>query len=317
MGSGRDVGGVPRLGGEAVRMNIVLLGKTGQVGLELQRTLLSFGPVTALGRDALDLNDPGAIASKLDEYRPDVIVNAAAYTQVDRAEADADSAFRANADAVAVIAEFTQKRSATLVHFSTDYVFDGEKSTPYIETDLTNPRNVYGRSKRAGETAIEASGCKFILLRTSWVFSADGANFIKTILRLARERPSLRVVADQFGAPTSAELIADVTALAIGAHNRGNFAGGIYHLAAAGRASWYDLACYVVRRASELGFELRAGVEDIEPISTDEYPLPATRPRSSSLETTTLTGSLGLVLPDWTVHVDRMLKQLRKRDLKS
>lgn len=294
-------------------MNILLLGKNGQIGRELQRTLLPLGSVTALGRDAFDMEAPNAVAAALRDHSPDLIVNAAAWTQVDRAETSADAAFRINADAVGTIAQYARERGATLLHYSTDYVFDGKKQTPYVETDEANPLNVYGRSKRAGEQALEASGCKFVLLRTSWVFSAEGTNFINTILRLARERENLRIVADQFGAPTSAELIADVTALAVAAHRRNELAGGIYHLAARGRTSWHELACYVVKRARGIGFQLMADVEDIEPIATEDYPLPAPRPRNSLLDSNALTRGLGLDLPDWTVHVDRMLQQLRKR----
>jgi dTDP-4-dehydrorhamnose reductase len=256
------------------------------------------------------------IAGKFDRYRPEIIANAAAFTQVDLAEESSDAAFRINRDAVGIMAEYSRNRNALLVHYSTDYVFSGDKTSPYVETDETQPLNVYGRSKRAGELAIEASGCRHLLFRTSWVFSAEGANFITTILRLARERPSLRIVADQFGAPTSAELIADVTALAVAAYRRGDMAGGTYHLTANGRTSWHEFACHIVRRASEIGFELQASADDIEPITTQEYPRPAARPYNSSLNTDALASALGITLPDWTVHVDRMLEQLRKRGWK-
>ncbi|MDM9624876.1 dTDP-4-dehydrorhamnose reductase [Rhizobium sp. S152] len=298
-------------------MKILLLGRNGQVARELQRTLLPFGTVTALGRSELDLDAIDSIEPTLQAHVPDIIVNAAAYTQVDRAETDQEAARRLNAEAVGIVANFARKSGATLVHYSTDYVFDGTKDGPYLEADKTNPLSVYGETKRAGELAIEASGCRFLLFRTSWVFSADGANFIKTILRLAKERTSLRVVADQFGAPTSAELIADVTALALAAHRRDMFADGIYHLTAAGRTSWHGLACHVVQRASQLGFELKATAENIEPITTAEYPLPAARPRNSSLSTDLLARGLGLSMPAWTVHVDRMLEQLRRQEPQS
>jgi dTDP-4-dehydrorhamnose reductase len=297
-------------------MSLMLLGKNGQVGLELQRTLLPFGRMMAVGRDAIDLEATEAIAGKLDAFRPEIIANAAAFTQVDVAEANFEAAFRINGDAVRIMADYSHDRNALFVHYSTDYVFSGEKKSSYVETDETQPLNVYGRSKRAGELAIEASGCRHLLFRTSWVFSVEGANFITTILRLARERPGLRVVADQFGAPTSAELIADVTALAVAACRRGDLAGGTYHLTASGRTSWHGLACYVVRRALEIGFELQAGVDDIEPIATQDYPRPAARPHNSSLNTDALTSALGITLPDWTVHVDRMLDQLGKRGWK-
>ncbi len=298
-------------------MNILLLGKNGQVGRELQRTLLPLGTVTALGRDALDMEATDTLAATVRAHAPDLIVNAAAWTKVDLAETQPDQAFAVNANAVEILAQIAAEHGSTLVHYSTDYVFDGTKQAAYVEGDQANPLNVYGRSKLAGEQMVEAAGCRFILFRTSWVFSADGANFIKTILRLARERPSLRVVADQFGAPTSAELIADVTALAIAAHHRSQLADGVYHLTARGRTSWYDLACYVVLRAKELGFELQADVSDIQPIATEDYPLPAARPHNSLLASDAIAHRLGLELPDWTVHVDRMLDQLRTREPQS
>ncbi|CDM61529.1 MULTISPECIES: dTDP-4-dehydrorhamnose reductase [Rhizobium] len=295
-------------------MNILLLGKNGQVGRELHRTLLPLGAVTALERRDLDMAATDTLPAILEAHAPDLIVNAAAWTEVDRAESTPDTAFRINADAPQIIARFARDRGATLIHYSTDYVFDGRKQRPYVESDDTNPLNVYGQSKRAGEQAIKASGCRFVILRTSWVFSATGANFINTILRLARERPTLRIVADQFGAPTSAELIADVTALAVAAHRQGQFDSGIYHLTAQGQTSWHELAFYVVRRARELGFTLRTDVGDIEPIATEEYPLPAARPRNSLLNCDALASCLGLDLPYWSVHVDRMLDQLRERE---
>ncbi|UHS58222.1 MULTISPECIES: dTDP-4-dehydrorhamnose reductase [Agrobacterium] len=295
-------------------MKIILLGKNGQVARELRRTLLPFGRIIALGREKLDLEALDRIEPELRAHEPDVIVNAAAYTQVDRAETDHDRAQRLNAEAVGIIADFANRRGATLVHYSTDYVFDGGQETPYLEMDATNPLSVYGQTKREGELAIEASGCRFLLFRTSWIFSAEGTNFVKTILRLAKEQRSLRVVADQFGAPTSAELVADVTALALAAHSRNLLPDGIYHLAAAGRTSWHGLACYIVQRASELGIDLQAARETIEPILTTEYPLPAVRPRNSGLNTDKLQHSLGLSMPDWTVHIDRTLEQLQRRE---
>jgi dTDP-4-dehydrorhamnose reductase len=297
-------------------MTILLLGKNGQLGRGLQRTLLPLGAVTAFARDDFDLEQPGDIAPRLAALRPDVIVNAAAYTQVDLAEANPDIAFTVNHRAVEALADHAREHDALLVHYSTDYVFDGEKHAPYEDQDETHPLNVYGQSKRAGELAIAASGCKYLLFRTSWVVSADGSNFVKTILRLAGERPNLRIVADQFGAPTAVELISDVTALAIAAHRRGALASGIYHLTASGRTSWQGLARHVVQRAIELGFKSQAGVDDIAPITTADYPRPAARPHNSSLNTDALTSVLGITLPDWTVHVDRVLDQLKEREWK-
>jgi dTDP-4-dehydrorhamnose reductase len=295
-------------------MTVLLLGKNGQLGRGLQRTLLSFGDLVALARDELDLDKPEAIAERLDAVRPDIIVNAAAYTQVDLAETNVDEAFRANHQAVKALADYARRNDALLVHYSTDYVFDGRQEAPYRENDETHPLNVYGQSKRAGELAIAESGCRHLLFRTSWVVSADGTNFVKTILRLARERPTLRIVADQFGAPTAVELLADVTALAIAAHRRGSIADGTYHLTAAGRTSWHGLARHLVQKATERGFVSAVDPADIEAITTEEFPRPAARPRNSSLNTDALSSALGLSLPEWTVHVDRVLDQLKERE---
>ncbi len=291
-------------------MKLLLIGKNGQVGQELQRTLLPLGELAALGRDGLDLGDLGAVQRVLAEQAPDVIVNASAYTAVDRAESDEAGATAVNAGAVAALAAYARTHGALLVHYSTDYVFDGAKDGPYREDDATAPQSAYGRSKRAGEEAILASGCRALVFRTSWVFSSHGGNFIKTMLRLAGERDSLSVVADQFGAPTSAELIADVTALAIAAYRRGALEGGIYHLTAAGATSWHGLASYAIERAMARGAQLKADPARIKPIPTEAYPLPAQRPRNSRLDTSKLCGALDLQMPDWKVHVDRLIDQL-------
>jgi dTDP-4-dehydrorhamnose reductase len=291
-------------------MKILLIGKNGQVGQELQRTLLPLGELVALGRDALELGQPGAVQQVLAAQAPDVIVNASAYTAVDRAEADEAGAMAVNAGAVAAMAAYARAHGALLVHYSTDYVFDGAQQAPYREDDATAPQSAYGRSKRAGEEAILASGCKALVFRTSWVFSAHGGNFIKTMLRLAGERDSLSVVADQVGAPTSAELIADVTALAIAAYRRGALADGIYHLTAAGATSWHGLASYAIERAIARGASVKVDPAQIKPIPTEAYPLPAKRPKNSRLDTSKLCGALDLQMPDWKVHVDRLIDQL-------
>lgn len=291
-------------------MKILLIGKNGQVGQELQRTLLPLGELVALGRDGLDLSDLAAVQQVLERQAADVIVNASAYTAVDRAETDEAGAQAVNAAAVAAMAGYARQHGALLVHFSTDYVFDGTKAEPYVEDDATAPQSAYGRSKRAGEEAILASGCKALVLRTSWVFSAHGGNFIKTMLRLAGERDSLNVVADQFGAPTSAELIADVTALAVAAYRRGALADGIYHLTAAGSTSWHGLASYAIARAKARGAAIKVDPARICPIPTEAYPVPAKRPKNSRLDTSKLSSALGLHLPDWKIHVDRLIDQL-------
>jgi len=291
-------------------MKILLIGKNGQVGQELQRTLLPLGEVAALGRESLELGDLAALKQVLAAQAPAVIVNASAYTAVDRAESDEAGATAVNAGAVAAMAAYAREHGALLVHYSTDYVFDGTKEAPYREDDATAPQSAYGRSKRAGEEAILASGCQALVFRTSWVFSSHGGNFIKTMLRLAGERDSLNVVADQFGAPTSAELIADVTALAIAAYRRGALAGGIYHLTASGATSWHGLASYAIERAIARGASLKVDPAQIKPIPTEAYPLPARRPRNSRLDTSKLCGALDLQMPDWKVHVDRLIDQL-------
>ena len=288
----------------------MLLGKNGQVGHELQRTLLPLGQVIALGREEADLSSLMQLQGVLAQHTPDIIVNAAAYTAVDKAESDEATAFRINAEAVGLMAEYARQSGALLVHYSTDYVFDGDKPAPYVETDATNPQSAYGRSKRAGEQAIERSGCRALIFRTSWVFSAHGGNFIKTILRLAKERENLNVVADQIGAPTSVELIADITALSIAACRWDILPCGLYHLTASGATSWHGLACHVVDRAIQNGVVLKLDASHIHPIPTEGYPLPARRPQNSRLDTRALTSALGLKLPDWACHVNRTADQL-------
>lgn len=291
-------------------MKILLLGKTGQIGNELQRTLLPQGDLTALDRSQADLEKPATLRGVLEAHSPDIIVNAAAYTAVDKAETNASAAHAINAESVAEIAKYAKARDALLVHYSTDYVFDGAKTASYTPSDTPNPLGVYGRTKRQGEEAIVASGCQFLILRTSWVFSAHGSNFVKTILRLAKEREALNIVADQHGAPTSAELIADVTGLAIAGYRHGLCKSGIYHLTAAGHTTWHGLACHIVARAAANGAKLRVTAEQIRPIPTDAYPLPAPRPKNSRLDTTALSQALLLQFPSWTVHVNRTVDQL-------
>jgi dTDP-4-dehydrorhamnose reductase len=293
-------------------MRIVLLGKNGQVGHELQRALLPLGHVAAFGREECDLADPSVLASTLRHARPQVVVNAAAYTAVDKAESERGAARRINADAVAEIAKFARETGALLVHYSTDYVFDGQKDGPYIEGDAPNPRNAYGATKLAGEAAIMASGCDALIFRTSWVFSAHGGNFLKTMLRLARDRDTLNVVADQHGTPTSAELIADVTLLAIAALRQGRLENGIYHLTANGSTSWHDFAKYIVGRARANGAALRLNPDNIRAIGTADYPTAAQRPKNSTLSSAALKLALGVELPDWSSHTDRAIDQLTK-----
>lgn len=291
-------------------MAILLLGKTGQVGLQLQRSLALLGQVIALDRSEADLSDPSHLMAILARHQPSVIVNAAAYTAVDQAESDTVTAHNTNALSVAVLAEYAARHKILLVHYSTDYVFDGNKSSPYVETDPSNPLNVYGQSKLAGEQAIAASGCPALVFRTSWVVSALGNNFLSTILRLAKERDQLRVVSDQIGAPTSAELIADATALAIHSWRQERLACGLYHLTAAGSTSWHGLAEHTVWRLQSEGLSLALKSENIVAIPTSEYPTAAKRPLNSVLSSDKLCQALGIHLPDWSFHVDRAIDQL-------
>ena len=296
-------------------MKILLFGKDGQVGRELQRTLLPLGEVIALGRAQADFADLARLRDILKAQSPGIIVNAAAYTAVDKAETNPEAAFKINSEAVAVLAAYALDQRALLVHYSTDYIFDGSKLDPYRENDGANPLNAYGRSKLAGEKAILDSSCKNLIIRTSWVFSAHGANFVKTILRLARERDSLSIVADQYGAPTSAELIADVTAHAIAGYASGKIASGLYHLTASGATSWHGFACHVVERALANGALLTLDSSNIRAIATEDYPLPAQRPKNSCLDCHRLAAGLGLQLPDWKIHVNRAVDQLTRLEI--
>lgn len=297
-------------------MRILLFGTTGQVGWELRRALQPLGDVVAVSRDEANFDEPESLRSAF-RTAPDVVINAVAYTAVDLAEKEVDAAMRVNADAVRVIAEECARASALFVHYSTDYVFDGESPRPYVETDATNPQSSYGRSKRAGEEAIAAAGGDHLVLRTSWVFASRGKNFVRTILRLASERESLRIVADQFGAPTSARLIADTTAQVVGRamreRARETFTSGIFHLVAGGRTSWHGLADYVVASARRMSIGTPLKAQTIEPIPASEYPVPAKRPANSSLDTAKLRERFGVTLPEWTVGVDLCLDELAER----
>ena len=296
-------------------MRMLVTGCNGQVGWELARCLQPLGEVMALGRAELDLADAPAIAACVARQRPDVIVNAAAYTAVDKAESESELAFRVNAAAPAALAKAAKACDALLVHYSTDYVFDGSRAGAYREDDATDPRSAYGRSKLAGEQAVAASGCRHLILRTQWVFGSHGGNFLRTILRLAREREQLRIVADQFGAPTAARLIADVTAQILGRQAVGlPLVDGVYHLAAAGRTTWHAYASQVVdlaRRAPALADGLK--VREIVPIATADYPLPAKRPANSVFDCGKLERAFGLRMPIWQHGVELCVAELAAR----
>jgi dTDP-4-dehydrorhamnose reductase len=296
------------------RVKTVLLGKNGQVGWELQRALAPLGEVAAFGSDAIDLADIPALRAIVREAAPEVIVNAAAYTAVDKAESEPEQAHRINAEAVGVLAEEARRLGAWLVHYSTDYVFDGSKADAYVESDVTAPLSVYGKTKLEGENALRKSHDRHLIFRTSWVYAARGSNFAKTILRLAKDRESLKVVADQHGAPTSAELLADVTALCLYRirHDRdaARIVAGTYHVVAAGETTWCDYARYLVAAALRKGAELKCGPEAIEAIPTDSYPTAARRPKNSRLKTDKFTSTFGIQLPDWRFHVTRLVDEL-------
>jgi len=294
-------------------MKILLLGKNGQVGWELQRSLAPLGELIALDRHPVeglsgDLSDVGALRETIRQVQPDIIVNAAAYTAVDKAESERELADRVNGQAVQAMAEEAAALGAWLVHYSTDYVFSGEGDTPWCESDALSPVNHYGTSKLAGERAITATGCNHLIFRTSWVYGARGNNFAKTMLRLAKDRDTLSVIADQVGAPTGADLIADVTALAVRQVLRSPELGGVYHLAAAGEVSWHGYACHVIDFAKACGETL--AVKTIDPIDTAAYPTPARRPLNSRLNTQKLRDNFSLHLPDWQSGVTRMLREV-------
>jgi dTDP-4-dehydrorhamnose reductase len=295
-------------------MKILLLGKNGQVGWELQRALAPLGELIALGRQEADLEDHESLRRIVRDTQPGAIVNAGAYTAVDKAESEPDKARRINAEAPGVLAEEARRLNAWLVHYSTDYVFDGRKSSPYDENDEAGPLSVYGRTKLEGEQAIGHAGPAHLIFRTSWVYAARGGNFAKTMLRLAKERDQLKVVADQHGAPTSAELIADVTALALyralQAGDAAQSLSGTYHLAAAGETSWHGYAQHVIAAARARGVALKAAPEAVLPIGTEAYPTPAARPKNSRLNTAKLSGAFGLQLPDWRYHVQRLMDEI-------
>jgi dTDP-4-dehydrorhamnose reductase len=295
-------------------MKILLLGKNGQVGWELQRSLAPLGQVLALDRHSTthcgDLSQPEGFAQTVAAYQPDVIVNAAAHTAVDKAESEADLARCINAEATGVLAQAAARTGAWLVHYSTDYVFDGSGQQPWQEGDATGPLGVYGQTKLEGEQAIVASGCQHLIFRTSWVYAARGGNFAKTMLRLAQERERLTVIDDQWGAPTGADLIADVTAHAIWQARRDASVSGLYHLVAGGETTWHGYASHVIAQAQTLRPELNWAVKEVAPVPTTAFPTPARRPLNSRLNTHKLQSRFGLNLPHWQQGVDRLLSEI-------
>ena len=295
-------------------MKILLLGKNGQVGWELQRSLAPVGELLALDRHSTDfcgdLSQPERLAQTVRDWRPDVIVNAAAHTAVDKAESEPDLALGLNATAPAALAQAAADIGAWLVHYSTDYVFNGQGEQAWQEGHATGPLSVYGQTKLEGEHHITASGCQHLIFRTSWVYAARGGNFAKTMLRLAAERERLTVIDDQHGAPTGADLIADVTAHAIRQALQQPALSGIYHLVASGETSWHGYASHVITQARCVRPDLALRVNEIAPVPTSSFPTPAQRPRNSRLHTGKLQQAFGLVLPPWQAGVNRLLTEI-------
>ena len=299
-------------------MRILLFGKNGQVGWELQRSLAPLGELVALDRNDAsplrgDLADPAGLESVVGRVRPDVIVNAAAYTAVDRAESEPDLARAINATAPGVLAREARAAGVWRVHFGTDYVFDGSGSGPWSEDDPTGPLNVYGQTKLEGETLIRSSGCRHLILRTSWVYASRGQNFARTMLRLAAERDSLTIIDDQHGAPTGADLLADVTAHALRSVLRRPELAGTYHVAASGETTWHGYATHVIEAARAAGLPIRVSRDSIRPVPSTAFATPAKRPGNSRLDTQKFRQAFDLVLPDWLTGVDRMLSEVLGR----
>ena len=295
-------------------MKILLLGKNGQVGWELQRSLAPLGEVIALDSRSQefcgDLSKLKDLALTVRRIAPDIIVNAAAHTAVDKAESEKALAHAINTQAPGVLAQEAKNLNALLIHYSTDYVFDGSGEQPWKESDTPGPLNVYGATKLEGEQLIQQSGCKHLIFRTSWVYGARGGNFAKTMLRLAQERDELSIINDQIGAPTGADLLADITAHTIHAAQLKPELSGLYHLAAAGETSWHGYASFVVDFAQKNGVSMWVTPEDVHPVPTSAFPTPAKRPLNSRLDTSKLRNTFGLHLPHWQTGVTRILTEI-------
>lgn len=298
-------------------MKILLFGKGGQVGWELQRSLAPLGDLVALDADSQnlcgDFTNPEGLAQTVRAVAPDIIVNAAAHTAVDQAESEPELARTINALAPGVLAQEAKRSGAWLIHYGTDYVFDGSGDKHCLETDPTGPLSVYGKTKLEGEEAIRATGCQHLIFRTSWVYAARGGNFAKTMLRLAQERDFLSVINDQIGAPTGADLVADISAHAIRTALRNPDVGGLYHLVAGGETSWHGYASFVIDFARQAGIEIKVTPEAIQPVPTSAFPLPAPRPKNSRLDTQKLKNTFGLNLPHWQRGVARMLTEILEK----
>jgi dTDP-4-dehydrorhamnose reductase len=298
-------------------MKILLLGKNGQVGWELQRSLAPLGELVAPDRDSKELcgdfTDLEGLARTVRSVKPEVIVNAAAHTAVDKAESEAGLARTINGLAPGVLAQEAKSINAWLVHYSTDYVFDGSGDRPWLEDDATAPLNVYGATKLEGEQLIQRSGCRHLIFRTSWVYGARGGNFAKTMLKLARERDSLSVIDDQIGAPTGADLLADVSAHAIRAARQRPELSGLYHLVASGETTWHGYASFVLDFARSKGIQLKVAPDAIKAVPTSAFPTPARRPHNSRMDTKKLQHAFDLYLPQWQTGVARMLSEVLEK----
>lgn len=294
-------------------MRILVTGGQGQIGWELQRCLPSLGEVVAVDLAECDLTQPAQVSNLIRRVEPDLIVNTAAHTAVDRAESEPALSHTLNADVPEQLATEARRLGAALIHYSTDYVYDGTKREPYVESDPVNPLSTYGRTKLAGEQAVAAAGIPHLILRTSWVYAARGGNFARTMLKLAAERDALAVIADQHGAPTGAELLADVTAHALRRTLAVPALAGTYHCVAAGETHWHGYATHVIEWARAQGVPIRVATDAVRPIPTSAYPTPAQRPLNSRLDTRKLRAAFDLVLPDWRSGVDRMLTEIHAR----
>ena len=293
-------------------MKILLFGANGQVGSELKHSLRELGVVMAFTRNDIDLSDFDTVRELVVSLSPDVIINAAAYTDVEKAESELGLARTVNAEAVNVLAKAAKNINSWLLHYSTDYVFDGSKGGEYFENDIPNPLNNYGLTKFWGEQAIHKSGCKYVIFRTSWVVSLHGKNFVKTILRLAQEKETLSIVADQYGVPTSAKFIAKATYESIEKITSETLPGGIYHLVPQGEATWYEFACFIIKTAKEYKAALKLNEEDVKSINTSDYSTIAKRPMNSKLNNNKLRGMLSLRFPHWKDEVKEIVQVLLK-----
>ncbi len=298
------------MGREAVRMKILLTGSSGQVGFELHKKLNVLGEVVATDREKLDLTNLDAIRNFIDQTRPDIIINPAAYTAVDKAESEPDLAYRINTLAPEVLAEVAGILDIPLIHFSTDYVFDGLKKEAYVETDLTNPQSVYGKTKCEGEEKVRKHA-KYIILRTSWVFGSHGNNFLKTMLRLMQEKESLNIISDQWGSPTSASMLSDVTFKIVDLiFKNKNFTDyGTYHVTSEGETNWQQYASFIAGEAMKLNVKIKCTPQDIHPIPTSAYPTAAKRPNNSRLNTDKIKKTFMLELPQWQDEVKKVLRE--------